>query len=211
VLLDGELRISQLARAAVVIIGIYYLWEFINLQLESSLYRSIGHQYHRMIVARENNQPVPHLDFSNHANSGLVALGGLLGLATIGAVVVACMWQYRAASTARALGYAAKHSPGWGVGCWFVPIVALWMPYQALRDCLPPDDPNRRLVRTFWAFFIGQAVFALAAAVAAFSSPSLSLVFSVPGALLCLGMLSTAPRFVSAIAVAHRHALGRPA
>ena len=26
VLLDGELRISQLARAAVVIIGIYYLW-----------------------------------------------------------------------------------------------------------------------------------------------------------------------------------------
>jgi|HubBroStandDraft_6_1064221.scaffolds.fasta_scaffold20228_3 hypothetical protein len=211
VLLDGELRISQLARAAVVIIGIYYLWEFINLQLESSLYRSIGHQYHRMIVARENNQPVPHLDFSNHANSGLVALGGLLGLATIGAVVVACMWQYRAASTARALGYAAKHSPGWGVGCWFVPIVALWMPYQALRDCLPPDDPNRRLVRTFWAFFIGQAVFALAAAMAAFSSTSLSLVFSVPGALLCLGMLSTAPRFVSAIAVAHRHALGRAA
>jgi hypothetical protein len=142
VLLDGELRISQLARAAVVIIGIYYLWEFINLQLESSLYRSIGHQYHRMIVARENNQPVPHLDFSNHANSGLVALGGLLGLATIGAVVVACMWQYRAASTARALGYAAKHSPGWGVGCWFVPIVALWMPYQALRDCLPPTIPT---------------------------------------------------------------------
>ena len=100
VLLDGELRISQLARAAVVIIGIYYLWEFINLQLESSLYRSIGHQYHRMIIASENNQPVPHLDFSNHANSGLVALGGLLGLAAIGAVVVACMWQYRAASTA---------------------------------------------------------------------------------------------------------------
>ena len=51
---------------------------------------------------------------------------------------------------------------------------------------------------------------ALAAVVAAFSSTSLSLVFSVPGALLCLGMLSTAPRFVSAIASSHRQALGRP-
>jgi len=76
---------------------------------------------------------------------------------------------------------------------------------------MPPDDPNRKLVRTFWAFFIGQSVFALAAVVAALSSTSVSLVFSVPGALLCLGMLSTAPRLVSAIAEAHRHALGRPA
>ena len=129
-----------------------------------------------MIIASENNQPVPHLDFSNHANSGLVALGGLLGLAAIGGggrrLHVAIPGRL---STARALGYAAKHSPGWGVGCWFVPVVALWMPYQALRDCLPPDDPNRKLVRTFWAFFIGQAVFAVAAAAAAFFSTLLSL------------------------------------
>jgi hypothetical protein len=58
-------------------------------------------------------------------------------------VIVACVWQHRAAAAARAQGFPARRSPAWGVGSWFVPVVNLWMPYSALRDCLPPGDPRR--------------------------------------------------------------------
>jgi hypothetical protein len=207
-LCQEELRISQMAKGAVIIIGLYFLWGYINLRIQGSLYRSIGHQYHRMIIAAQNHQTAPQFTLSDHTSGATVAIGGLLGLAALAGVIIACVWQYRAASTARALGYPAKHSPGWGVGSWFVPIVALWMPYQALRDCLAPDDPNRQLVKRFWLFFIGQGLFATAAVTSAFFTTSLSLVFGIPGALLCLGMVSTAPRFVTAIGSAHQAAVG---
>lgn len=69
----------------------------------------------------------------------------LLGLVSVASFVVFLVWQYRAATAARALGRPATRSPGWGVGSWFVPVVNLWMPFQALRDCLPSGHPRRRL------------------------------------------------------------------
>ena len=190
-LLAQERSIWRLARVAVVIVGIYFLWAFIYLRAESALYRSIGHQYHRLIIAGENNRPAPHITFVHPVvNGGIVALGLVLDLAAIAAVVVACMWQYRAASTARALGLPAKHSPGWGVGSWFVPIVNYWMPYQAIRDCLAKDDPNRRVVALVLVLLhrAGRSFLAAAVATALFST-SLSLAVSIPGALLALGVL----------------------
>jgi hypothetical protein len=174
----------------------------------SSGLRQLRQQIDRAIHAANNHQPAPRITFTTHANLAVSLVSDLLGLAAIAAVVGACMWQHRAASTARALGYAAKHSPGWGVGCWFVPIVNLWMPYQAIRDCLAPGDPNRRLVKQFWFCFIGQQVFLPAVIVTGFFSSGVSLALSIPGALLALGLVSTAPRFVTAIAAAHREAVG---
>jgi hypothetical protein len=204
-LLDTQLRVSRQARVAVVVIGIYFLWEYIVLRLQKGFFRSLGHQYHLVIIASQHNRKAPAF----HANGGFSPIGDLIALATIAAVVVACIWQHRAASTARALGYPSTHSPSWGVGCWFVPVVAIWMPYQALRDCLPPGDPNRALVKRFWLYFVGQGFLATAAFVAALFSTSVSLAFCVPGALLCLGMLYTSPQVVAAITSAHQAALGR--
>jgi hypothetical protein len=79
----------------------------------------------------------------------------LLAIPGIFAVVTFLIWQYRAASAARALGLPAARSPGWGVGCWFVPVVNLWMPMQALRDCLPPGHARRRLA---WKLLAAWAV-----------------------------------------------------
>lgn len=208
-LLNHELRIARLARTAMVVIGLYYLWQYVNLRTQAPLYRSIGHQYHLIEIAAQHHQTAPQFTIPNQANGGVLALGAVLGLATVAAVVIACTWQYRAATTARALGYAATHAPGWGVGSWFVPIVNFWMPYQALRDCLAPEDPNRQLVRFFWVCVIGQEVFGLTAVVTALFSSSLSLVFCVPGALLALGIVSTAPRLVIAVAADHGAAVAR--
>jgi hypothetical protein len=207
-LLAGELQIEKLARVSMVLLGVYYVWEYVSIRAVSSGLRQLRQQIDRAIHAANNHQPAPRITFTTHANLAVSLVSDLLGLAAIAAVVGACMWQHRAASTARALGYAAKHSPGWGVGCWFVPIVNLWMPYQAIRDCLAPGDPNRRLVKQFWFCFIGQQVFLPAVIVTGFFSSGVSLALSIPGALLALGLVSTAPRFVTAIAAAHREAVG---
>jgi hypothetical protein len=207
--LDSELRMARQARIAVVVVGVYFLWTFIAIRVDRKLYRSIGIEIHKANVAAQEGRPTPKFVLANHSNAGVSALGGIIGLATIAAVVLSCIWLHRAASTARTLGYPAKHSPGWGVGCWFVPVVALWMPYQTLRDCLARDDPNRARVGRFWFFFVGQGILLTAAFFAAVYSTGAAVVFCVPGVLFSIGTIVTAPRVVAAIEASHRAALGR--
>jgi len=68
------------------------------------------------------------------------------------------VWQFRAAKTARAVFYPARHSPALGAWGWIIPVVNFWFPYQALRDCLPPGDPARRDVARMWACFLSMTV-----------------------------------------------------
>ena len=49
-------------------------------------------------------------------------------------VIFYLMWQHRAVANARAVGRATRHSPGWGVGWWFVPAANLFVPRRVLRD-----------------------------------------------------------------------------
>ena len=141
-LVNRELAMTRTARAAVVLFGLYNLSTLVNLQIRRSAFRALGHHLRVAIHASGNGQPVP--SFNTPQTTDPLEL--IIGLAAAVALVFALIWQFRAASAARALGYPAKRSPGWGVGCWFVPIVSLWMPYQAIRDCLAPDDPQRPLV-----------------------------------------------------------------
>ncbi len=93
----------------------------------------------------------------------------LLGLAVLAGNIIFLIWQYRAARTARALGYRTRHGPGWGVGAWFVPVVNLWVPYQSLADCLPPGHPTRRgLAWVALAYLLGLPAASLSLEVAAF-------------------------------------------
>ena len=53
------------------------------------------------------------------------------------------LWTYQAAQNVRAFGqYALEHSPAWAVGSWFVPIIGLWVPYQALTEIWRASDPE---------------------------------------------------------------------
>ncbi len=69
---------------------------------------------------------------------------------TLAGLIVFLVWQCRSAKVARALGYPARRSPVWGAWSWVVPIVNFWMPYQAVRDCVPPDHPLRPTVLRAW-------------------------------------------------------------
>ena len=117
----------------------------------------------------------------------------------------------RAASAGRALGIPSRRSPAWGVGAWFVPVVNLWVPYSAIRDCLPPGDRHRSRVLQWWIAWLLAAFLSSAAALCALFSTGAALVLSIPAALACLAVIAWAPGIVMAIAAAHREAVASTA
>src|SRR5947209_5148729 len=84
-------------------------------------------------------------------NDAASALNLPVTIASVLGLVAVIMWTMRAVNVARNLRYPAKRTPGWAVAGWLVPIVNLWFPYQAVRDCLAPDNPERRTVKQWWA------------------------------------------------------------
>jgi hypothetical protein len=133
----------------------------------------------------------------------------LTSLVTITVEVFFFIWQYRAARVAKALGYPAKRSPGWGVGCWFVPVVNLWMPYQALRDCLPPGHAARRDVLSTWLLLVAEFVVASAVIVTLALAHSAGVVLVFVTLALEFGIGVFGYRAVTAIADDHRDAVHR--
>jgi hypothetical protein len=202
-LVARELSIFPVARLAVAIPALNYLGSLISQRIYRTQFLKDGHQLRRIYEAAQQGRTAPAF----HGSSTLNPITSLLGLLTIVAVVFACVWQHRAASAARALGWPAKRSPGWGVGSWFVPIVNIWMPYQAIRDCMPPEDPNRSLVLRWWLIFTATWSLTTAAGVAALFSSGVVLGLGIPAAVACVGLFATAPQVVTSIGAAHRAAL----
>src|SRR5579871_2769168 len=71
-------------------------------------------------------------------------------LVTTAEAVVFLTWVYRANCNARALGFEFDYSPGWSVGCFFVPIFNLWLPYGVVRDLWRTGTKQYRSVPLVW-------------------------------------------------------------
>lgn len=72
---------------------------------------------------------------------------GLVGLAqvaiTLFTTVLFCCWIYRANKNARALGAEGmSFTPGWCVGWFFIPVMNLFKPYQAVDEIWRASDPQ---------------------------------------------------------------------
>ena len=82
----------------------------------------------------------------NPAGFLALALTGVLGLTAVAVylatVVVFLMWLYRVSNNVAAFGATTQHSSGWAVGSFFVPIMNLFVPYQAVRDIWGKSEPN---------------------------------------------------------------------
>ena len=204
-LVRDELGTVPVARLAVVMPAVYYLVNLIVQRVNADQLRSFGHQ----IRVHWDDAQAGITPPAYHGGSGFSAVTLLVGLLTIGAVVVACIWQHKAAAAARALGFPWRRSPAWGVGSWFVPVVNLWMPYGAVRDCLPPEHPHRARVLHWWIAWLAMAYLSAASGLCAFFSSALALALSIPAALACLTFAAWSPGIVMAIAHAHREAAGR--
>jgi len=191
-LVRDELGTVPVARLAVVMPAVYYLVNLIVQRVNADQLRSFGHQ----IRVHWDDAQAGITPPAYHGGSGFSAVTLLVGLLTIGAVVVACIWQHKAAAAA-------------GVGSWFVPVVNLWMPYGAVRDCLPPEHPHRARVLHWWIAWLAMAYLSAASGLCAFFSSALALALSIPAALACLTFAAWSPGIVMAIAHAHREAAGR--
>ena len=202
-LVGEELRISRWARIAIAFPAILILVDLIGWVATASQWRNFGHQFNVALNAAQNHQTAPVLTAPD-PYGGFSAVLLLFGIA---AIVVECVWQFRAASAARAMGLPAKRSPGWGVGFWFIPVVNLWMPYQAIRDCLAHDDPNRAMVMRYWLLYLGMELGLVLTIIGLMASTPVGVVFALGTGLCALGVLATAPRVVMSIAVAHRAAV----
>jgi hypothetical protein len=201
---DDERRMTPVARFAVAMPGVYFIVGLLLQRANTDQLRSAGHQFRiDFRDAQHNITPPPY-----HApGNSWAPLGILVGVLTVGAVIIACIWQHKAASAGRVLGIPSRYSPAWGVGCWFVPVVNLWMPYGAVRDCLPPGHPQRARVLHWWLALMLAWILSVAAGIAALSSTAAGLALSIPAALACLAVIAWAPRIVVAIATSHAEAL----
>ena len=113
------------------------------------------------------------------------------------------VWQYRAAITAQRLRYPARRSPALGVGSYLIPIVQFWFPYQALRDCLPPGDPNRTMVLKTWLLLMLTGIISVVLVFLLAEAHGLGVGLLVVQIGLETWLASLGYRVVSAISAAH--------
>ena len=82
------------------------------------------------------------------AKSLAIAMGYFLSslvylVAYITGAILFFVWLVRANKNARALGsHGMEFTPGWSVGWFFVPIVNLFLPYQAITEIYEASDPE---------------------------------------------------------------------
>lgn len=151
-MVDRERRLGVVVRWAMVVLAVVAVAEIVlrvaDAQALDGYFHWLRAAWHAAAAGRQAPTP-PTLPAS------YVTLDYLGLLVEAGMAILFLAWQHRAASAARWLGLPARHSPGWGVGFWFIPVANLWCPYQALRDCLPPGHPARRQALVCWLLLIG--------------------------------------------------------
>jgi len=89
------------------------------------------------------NTTKPFLPGEQMVGFAVIGIGLLMFLVHIPTVVMFCVWLFRMGKNARALG--ARHmnySAGWAVGSFFIPILNLFRPFQAVREIEQASDPH---------------------------------------------------------------------
>ena len=158
-------ELSGLTKALVVLLALGAGWELVSLYSSSLQLELLNRVNFTEAEAEANN--------ARQLAVSLLQIG--LYLAT---VVCFGVWIVRANRNVRALGARGLPiTPGWAVGYFFVPILNLFRPYQAMRDLMKASrDPGRwrkaagsPIILLWWLLWIvsniaGQAAFRISAA-----------------------------------------------
>jgi hypothetical protein len=81
-------------------------------------------------------------------------------------IIVVGRWIYRASANAHAISDEMTISPGWAVGSYFIPILNLFRPYQAMREIWLAShfrgnwhaEPTPGLLILWWALWIVTSI-----------------------------------------------------
>lgn len=110
----------------------------------------------------QNPSSDERLDQLDSINQGIGVLYGVFSIVTI---VIWCTWTHRSCKNAwffNSLGrsplISEGYTPGWAVGYYFIPIVMLWKPFQAMifiRDSVTRlSSPIGMITGWWWTFWI---------------------------------------------------------
>jgi hypothetical protein len=119
----------------------------------------------------ETASDVAYLEGTPNFGAFFAGLTGLAQLVVyVATVVLFLVWQHRAYKNLRAFASRTDFSPGWSIGCWFVPLIHLVLPYQAVKEIWIKSDPavdfssgyanmsegtrSTALVGVWWLFWI---------------------------------------------------------
>lgn len=124
--------LSGHSRKLSVLLLVGMVWKVVALVSALMQYNLVSHPPYSVAAGRAND-----------LREGVV--GGVGTLLFIATVIVFGRWIYLAQKNVLELD--ARHlrtSPGWAVGSFFVPVIALWGPYQAMRDLVKASRSPRR-------------------------------------------------------------------
>ncbi len=106
----------------------------------------------------------PELDPNMAPVPALSAIGVFLSLLVC--LIVVGRWIYRASANAHAISDEMTITPGWAVGSYFIPILNLFRPYQAMREIWLAShfrgnwhaESSPGLLIVWWSLWIGTAI-----------------------------------------------------
>ena len=128
---------------------------------------------------------------------------------TLVGLIVYLVWQCRSAKVAAALGYPARRSPLWGAWSWVVPIVNSWMPYQAVRDCLPPGHALRPTILRTWLLVLVVGILGVPVPFTLAEAPPVGIPLFVVVMLALWGAVLLAQRIITTIGQDHQAAVAQ--
>jgi len=187
--------LSRLTKTAIIVVFIYLLLDMVA------------------ATAALIQGPIPpdHLGVA-----GVLALCAAAGLVTC--ICVVGRWIYRASANAHAISGLPTISPGWAVGWYFVPVMSLYRPFQAIKKTWFASHQSRdghdqaapTLLVIWWTLWIvsnaiGTASFRMSASGAA--SQATANVLDMAAAVLGIPLCVTLVFIMSEIATAQEAAV----
>jgi hypothetical protein len=201
--LAAEARIVRLASWAALVLAIGMLLGVAADWSIAGVFARDLHWFRQAMKQSQTTHGSATLPLPPTPSPGVLAWSWIAWPFTVGSEATLMIWQYRSAKVAVSLGYPAVVSPGWGVAAWFIPVIALWMPYLAVRGLVPEGHPTRRLMRYWWfsvvlAVLLGMALLATLA----FAHPvGVALIAPEVISIVALGVLTRA--IVIGVGTAH--------
>jgi hypothetical protein len=152
-------------------------------------------------ITRPGGGEIPTMPAST--SSSLGQLSGVIGFAV---AILFMLWFYRAASTGWSSGVPARRGPMIATLSFIIPILNLWWPYQAALDMVPAGDPNRGVIRRWWALWLAAMLCGLLIypAAAVYTETAARVVAGV-GALAMLAAAFAARAVVEYVTATHEH------
>lgn len=127
---------------------------------------------HSANVVREYTDGNGTMDDLHAADSVALMVNVPTILVSIASGVTFIVWLYVSRRNAERVSYAVehRHSRGWVIGSWFVPIVNLWYPLQVVQDVWRAFDPaqrdrplqardNKGFILVWWLVFTLMSIF----------------------------------------------------